>query len=301
MESALTSSPGPGDAGPGDAGFGEAGPGGEWSHWLGRTTTSTAVLDPLQADRMAATLGQRRTLITGDRLPPAWHWLFFHDLTPTDELGSDGHPRGGAAIAPSPVTQRMWAGGRLTFDAAAHLGDTATRTSTISRIDPKEGRTGPLCFVTVDHEVAVGGTVRIREQQMLVYKGPGRSTEASAEAAPTDPQFTVTHRPCEALLFRYSALTFNSHRIHYDVDYARDVEGYPGLVVHGPLLATLLMGLSEASGRSLSTFDYRARSPLFLPHEFSVNGRRDGSTAQLWASSHDGRLAMSATATYRQD
>lgn len=265
--------------------------------WVGRTTEISAYLDPMQANRMAVTLDRAPSFAAGDALPPAWHWLFFPELVEASRLGEDGHPARGITMPPVPLPRRMWAAGSLAFQAPLVLGTVASRTSTISAITPKEGRTGRLCFVTVDHEVSSEGRPCLVEQQTIVYRELDAGAGAAGEAAPEGAAFSRDWSVTSTTLFRYSALTFNGHRIHYDVDYARDVEGYPNLVIHGPLIATLLADLAVAQGRSLSTFEYRARSPLFLPDGFRVNGQQTGEGLALWASSADGRLAMSATAT----
>jgi 3-methylfumaryl-CoA hydratase len=272
-----------------------------WESWTGRTTASTAHLDPDQANRMAVTLDRSPDFGTGVLLPPGWHWLYFPDLVATSDLGPDGHPAPGTTMPPVPLARRMWAAGSLTFDHPPRLGETLTRTSTIASIVAKRGRTGPLFFVTVEHHLQAQGRSSIREQQTIVYRGTERA--ASSEAAPqarTDVDSSQHWALDSTALFRYSALTFNGHRIHYDVDYARDVEGYPGLVVHGPLVATLLMDLAQEDGGALATFSYRARSPLFAPAQLITNVQRDSAASALWAASTDGRLVMDATATYEE-
>ncbi|WP_167736464.1 MaoC family dehydratase N-terminal domain-containing protein [Nocardioides sp. 1609] len=272
-----------------------------WENWTGRTTTSSVVLDPDQANRMAVTLDRSPDFDAGDPLPPGWHWLYFHDLVAASALGPDGHPAPGVTMPPVPLERRMWAAGSLTFDHPPCLGDTLTRFSTIASVVAKRGRTGPLFFVTVEHHLQAKGRSSIREQQTIVYREAelGSSSEAAPQAR-TDADSSQRWVLDSTALFRYSALTFNGHRIHYDVDYARDVEGYRGLVVHGPLLATLLMDLAQVHGGALAAFSYRARSPLFAPAELATNVRRDSGSSALWATSTDGRLVMDATATYQE-
>lgn len=270
----------------------------DWSDWVGCVRETTAYLDPMQANRMAVTLDRAPSFVAGDVLPPAWHWLFFHDLVEASRLGDDGHPALGITMPPVPLPRRMWAAGRLGWHAPLVLGEFATRTSTITAITPKEGRTGRLCFVTIEHEVTSGGAACVSEQQTVVYREADTGAGAAGESAPAGAAATRAWRPTSTMLFRYSALTFNGHRIHYDVDYAREVEGYPNLVIHGPLIATLLMDLASQD-RPLGAFEYRARSPLFLPEAFTVNVRQHAEGGlDAWAASADGRLAMSATASY---
>jgi 3-methylfumaryl-CoA hydratase len=229
-------------------------------------------------------------------LPPAWHWLYFPELARASDLGPEGHPRLGLFLPPVPLPRRMWAGGHLAWHAPLHVGDVVDRTTVIRSITPKNGQTGPLYFVTLEHTLRTGDTLNLVEEQTMVYRaldpaGPARP----APAAPANAEFSQTHTLDSVALFRYSALTFNEHRIHYDVDYCRQVEGYPNLVIHGPLLATLLIELyARTAGRSFHQFRYRAVSPLFLPHAFTVNGQSDGGAARLWAANHQGRLAMEA-------
>ncbi len=269
----------------------------EWNAWVGTSTTSRAFLDPAQANRMQATLDRAATFSEGDTLPPAWHWLYFHDVVQASRLGSDGHPALGVTMPPVPLPRRMWAGGEIRFSDVLRLGTEATRTSTIRAVTPKQGRTGPLYFVTVEHDIRSGGRPAILESQTIVYRDLTSSATRESPAEATAADFSDRWVLDSTALFRYSALTFNAHRIHYDVDYARSVEGYPNLVIHGPLLATLLLDSLVHRGQRVTSFRYRARSPLCIPEVFTVNGRRAGAETRLWAASLDGRLAMDADAT----
>lgn len=276
----------------------------DWESWVGSSTTGAAWLDPAQANRMAVTLDREPAFTTGDALPPAWHWLYFHDVVRASSLGGDGHPALGVVMPPVPLPRRMWAGGTLKFLASIPLGSEATRTSTIRSIMPKQGQTGPLYFVTVEHEILSGGRPAVIESQTIVYRelpadGAGAATDGAI--APEGADFTDRWHLDNTALFRYSALTFNGHRIHYDEDYSRSVEGYPNLVIHGPLLATLLLDSVVRRGERPTNFNYRARLPLFLPEAFTINGRHDGGSLELWAASADGRLAMEANATTQKE
>ena len=269
----------------------------EWLSWVGRVSTARTWLDPEQANRMAVTLDRVPAFASGDALPMAWQWLYFHDIVRASQLGDEGHPELGVTMPPVPLPRRMWAAGRITSLAPLLLGTEAVRTSTISAITPKQGSTGPLIFVTVLHEFASEGTVCLKEEQTIVYREMSASAELPpATPAPTDAAIRAEWSLDNTTLFRYSALTFNGHRIHYDADYCREVEGYPNLVIHGPLIATLLADLAVRDGRQAREFAYRAKSPLLLPHPFTVNGRLDGDTTHLWAANHGGGLAMEARA-----
>lgn len=270
----------------------------DWESWIGRRTASTASLDPDQANRMAVTLDREPAFRAGDLLPPAWHWLYFHEIVRASQLGEEGHPQLGVMMPPVPLPRRMWAGGRLDFFQPLRLGARAERVSTIQSIIPKAGTSGPLFFVTVEHELRTEGTRNLLEQQTIVYREMSPTAEPTrAVPAPSDAQFTTTWSLDNTALFRYSALTFNGHRIHYDADYSRAVEGYPNLVIHGPLIATLLLDLAHRENRPLRRFNYRALSPLFLPSPFTVNGTTTGDRTMLWAANDTGGLAMEAEAS----
>jgi 3-methylfumaryl-CoA hydratase len=267
----------------------------EWEGWVGRTTSARERLDAGQANHMAVTLGRDPVYGPGDALPPAWHWLYFHDLVKASDLGPEGHPRLGLVMPPIPLARRMWAGGTLVFRSPILLGEVVERRSTIKSITPKEGRTGPLCFVNVEHVLSSGDTVLLVEEQTIVYREMSSETRSRKPASlADDASFSREWNLNSTALFRYSALTFNGHRIHYDADYCRSVEGYPNLVIHGPLLATLLLDLCVEEGLSLGRFTYRAISPLFLPGPLSVSGKVEGSSVKLWAGSLESVLAMEA-------
>ncbi|MEM7472079.1 MAG: MaoC family dehydratase N-terminal domain-containing protein [Pseudomonadota bacterium] len=267
--------------------------------WMGRTDWFEDVLRAAPAQFMQATLDAQPTLRIGDTLPPLWHWLYFLDAKPLSELGRDAHPRRGGFLPPVALPRRMWAGGRFEFHTPLSLGKAVEKRSVIKAISEKNGRSGPLCFVTVGHEVWQDGTCALSEEQDLVFRDDPdpNAPQPAPEMAPDGAEFSQTLTPSEVMLFRYSALTFNGHRIHYDVDYARQVEGYRGLVFHGPLIATLLSGLAEARlGRALTRFDYRALTPLDSLEPFELQGRTDGEGLSLWARRADGAMAMRATA-----
>ena len=252
------------------------------------------VMDAARAQAMQVGLVRAATLKAGDPLPPFFHQLYFWTPLPPDALGRDGHPKVGGLIPDMGLPRRMWAGGRLRFDAPLRLGAEATRVSNCEKATRKEGRTGPLAFVTLRHEVWQAGALCLTEWQDLVYReDPTPSAPRPvAPIAPTDEDASVQARFDATLLFRYSALTFNGHRIHYDQPYARAVEGYDGLVVHGPLLAQRLMLMAEAALGPLATFSFRATAPL-MHTEVATLCRKGRS---LWVRGPDGRLCMQAEA-----
>lgn len=267
----------------------------DWEAWLGSSTTTAAELQVTQANRMAVTLDRDPTFQRGDQLPPLWHWLYFHDLAKASDLGEDGHPKLGLFLPPVPLPRRMWAGGSFVFHTPLQLGDTVQRTSVIRSITPKAGRSGSLYFVTIEHTVTTDDVLNLVEEQTIVYRElTGEAPASQAQAAPPVADYTQTYTLNSTALFRYSALTFNGHRIHYDADYCRAVEGYPNLVIHGPLIATLLLDLYDQQGHPAHWFRYRARSPLFLPAAFTLQGKTGKEGTRLWASNHEGGLAMEA-------
>ena len=270
--------------------------------WIDRTESSddSATLTPLRA--LSATLDRAGPAIdAGAVVPPCWHWLYFLPLHPQSALGPDGHPKRGGFLPPVPLPRRMWAGSRLEFLAPVRAGQALRRTSRIADVRMKEGRTGPLVFVHVHHEIHAEGQLAIRDQHDIVYRDlpqPGEAAPAEVPA-PADALWTRQILPDDVLLFRYSALTFNGHRIHYDRRYVTEVEGYPGLVVHGPLIATLLLDLLSRAlpAAQVRRFSFKAMKPIFDTAPFHVCGRWDGEqTVRLWAVTPQGHLAMDASA-----
>jgi 3-methylfumaryl-CoA hydratase len=268
--------------------------------WVGKTETRSDQVTAAPIAALAATLDIEGPYPqAGDPLPPLWHWLYFLPFPRQSELGPDGHAKRGGFLPPVELPRRMWAGGRVEFHRPLHVGETITRTSRIAEAKFKEGRSGRLVFVLVRHEIGNA----LKEEHDIVYRDHSRPGEASPspQPAPTDAAWERIVHPDDVLLFRYSALTFNGHRIHYDRRYATEIEGYPGLVVHGPLIATLLMDLVRRNlpAEVVTRFEFRAVSPIFDTAAFSVCGRpeNDGKTVRLWAKDQAGALAMSATAS----
>lgn len=270
--------------------------------WIGRTEVATDVVTRAPLAALAATLDHDGPPGPDAAIPPCWHWLYFLPIRRQSEIGPDGHPERGGFLPPVPLPRRMWAGSRIAFASPVRAGEAITRESRIDDVRLKEGRTGPLVFVNVSHRIAAGGVPAIEEHHDIVYRDLPKAGEIAPEpaAAPAGAEWTRRIVPDDVLLFRYSALTFNGHRIHYDRRYVTGVEGYPGLVVHGPLIATLLLDLlhRELPAARVREFRFRAVKPLFDTHAFEVCGRRDGERAvQLWARTHEGHLAMDASAT----
>ena len=271
--------------------------------WIGCSEERTDQVTSTPVAALAATLDLDDVQSgPGAAVPPLWHWLYFLPLARQSEIGPDGHPKRGGFLPPVPLPRRMWAGGRLQFHRPLVVGSEIARTSRIRDVSIKQGRSGTLVFVTVDHEIADARGVAIREEHDIVYRDYARpgAPAPKPQAAPTDETFQREIAPDPVLLFRYSALTFNGHRIHYDRPYVTEVEGYPGLIVHGPLIATLLIDLvrRHLPGARVAQFDFRAVRPVFDVHRFTVCGRPggDGSVA-LWARDREGILTMEATAT----
>jgi 3-methylfumaryl-CoA hydratase len=271
--------------------------------WIGRTETLEDTATPAPVRALSATLDRDDAVPqNGTPVPPCWHWLYFLPMARQSQLGPDGHPQRGGFLPPVPLPRRMWAGSRIEFLQPLRVGQALSRTSRILDVRVKDGRTGPLVFVNVRHEIHGDGALAIVEEHDIVYRdmpAPGEAAPAPTPA-PADPQWERRIQPDDVLLFRYSALTFNGHRIHYDRQYVTEVEGYPGLIVHGPLIATLLLDLlrRQLPDARVKTFQFRAVKPLFDIASFVVCGRQDDAgTVKLWARNEDGHLAMDATAT----
>ncbi|MBU6456324.1 MAG: MaoC family dehydratase N-terminal domain-containing protein [Bradyrhizobium sp.] len=273
--------------------------------WIGRTTEASDIVTAQLVKGLRATLFQEiGEPKPGDAAPFTVHWCLAQPVAPMSMLGQDGHPTRGGFLPPVPLPRRMWAGGELEFVDALRVGDEARRTSRISDVTMKTGSTGMLCFVSVEHVVTTSRGIAIRERQDIVYRDISGSPQPASAKPPPPPvaKHRETHMADPVLLFRYSALTFNGHRIHYDRRYVTEVEGYPGLIVHGPLIATLLLDLlrREQPDAEVATFRFKAVRPTFDLHAFHVHGapQPDGSV-RLWAADHEGWLTMDASATLR--
>jgi 3-methylfumaryl-CoA hydratase len=261
--------------------------------------TLTDLLDPARAAALHATLDRDgRAPTAGDAMPPFWHYIYFWDALPPDNLGRDGHPKPGGFLPDTGLPRRMWAGGALEFLSPVLLGQAAEKRSTIASVTQKSGRTGPLALVTVEHELHQNGVVCVRERQDLIYRQDPdpKADKPRHKAAPENETTIRSAKFTSTLLFRYSALTFNGHRIHYDRDYCRDVEGYPGLVVHGPLLAQYLLHLAEELRGKINRFTFRATAPLFDFEAAELCAQENEAGLNLWVRGPDGRQCMEALA-----
>lgn len=276
--------------------------------WIGKERTVEDEISPRLAASLAAVLDEPVSFAPGDTAPTAIHWCLSPDIVPMSALGPDGHPARGDFLPPVPFPRRMWAGGELRFLDDLRVGDRVRRTSRIQDVSVKEGRSGALCFVAVVHAYETGRGLALEERHDIVYRTlepagakatsekPAGTKPAAEAPAPADREERVNGDP--VLLMRYSAATFNGHRIHYDRAYCIEEEGYPGLVVHGPLQATLLLRLARRmnGGAYPATFAFRGVSPLFDGQAFTVKARQSAPLS-LWIENAAGRTTMTATAT----
>jgi 3-methylfumaryl-CoA hydratase len=271
--------------------------------WRGKTESRSDEVTAAPIAALSATLNRYDPFPQpGDPLPPLWHWLYFLPIPRQSELGPDGHAKRGGFLPPVPLPRRMFAGDRVEFHRPLRVGEGVSRLSRILDVNLKRGRSGPLVFVVVRHEISDPEGIAVVEEHDIVYRESPKANESPAapQKPPSDAAWTREISPDDVLLFRYSALTFNGHRIHYDRRYATQVEGYPGLVVHGPLIATLLLDLlrRNLADASVASLSFRAIRPLFDITPFHVCGKvtADCKTVQLWATDSEGWLAMEATA-----
>lgn len=268
--------------------------------WVGRRQEAEQRIDPFPAQALAGLLDRAQAPSVGDPLPLPWHWLYFLETPARAAIGVDGHPGRGGFLPPVPLPRRMWASGEIDIEAPLRIGDDACKVSTVRSVELKQGQSGPLVFVTVEHVLSQKGRTCLKELQHIVYREaptvaaalpPGASAK---DAATWRSDWTAD----AATLFRYSALTYNGHRIHYDRDYATQQEHYPALVVQAPLLATLLLDLAQraAPASRIVRFDFRAQRPAFDTDALTLNGvpGEDGRGARLWTADGQGALGMSA-------
>ncbi len=272
----------------------------DYSRWIGSRESAEDSMDPYQARAAAAMFDQAADYCAGAPLPPLWHWFYFRSCTPQQALAADGHPTRGDFLPPVPHPRRMIAGGSLTVHRPLILGVPAERLREVRDITSKVGRSGSLVFVRVGSRISQGGTLCVEEEQEIVYRdrtAPVAPPQPVAAApAPSGTRVREVH-PDSRLLFRFSALTFNAHRIHYDREYTREQEGYPGLIVHGPLIAMWLAALATDDGQSLRDFTYRSERPAFDGAMLRLLAHTSGPNRRLEALRADGLVAQSASAT----
>ena len=279
--------------------------------WLGRSRKEDDELSLGSVRRLAAMLDQDPTPHPrGSELPESWYAILFGPVARQSIIGRDGHPKTGDDLLP-PLhnTRRMFAGRRATFHRPLKVGDMVERVSTVRQVEPKTGRTGSFVLVTIVHEISAGSGLAVTEEQDLVYRedvaasagGAAKPAQQAAPKAATEQaDHTVEWKPDTVQLFRYSALTFNGHRIHYDRDYVTKVEGYPGLIFHGPLQAALIVEFAAKlhGGVAPKKFSYRGVQPLFAPGEFSVNANESEAGMELWTANSERVPTMKGTATW---
>lgn len=273
--------------------------------WIGRTEEASDIVTAQLVKGLRATLfldiGEPKR---GDAAPFTTHWCLAQPVYPMSMLGPDGHPTRGGFLPPVPLPRRMWAGGELQFIEPLRVGDEATRASRIADVSVKSGSTGTLCFVSVEHTISTARGVAIRERQDIVYRDMPTGGKNAAPAKPAAAAPTAKHRQTHVsdpvLLFRYSALTFNGHRIHYDRDYVTKIEGYPGLIFHGPMQAALLVEFAAHlhGGTAPKKFSYRGLQPLFEGGEFSVNANEIAEGLDIWVANADGAPTMRGIASW---
>ena len=273
--------------------------------WEGKQETHEDVISLATARAMAATLDWEQVPEGGEVLAKPWHWLHFLPSARQSDISRDGHPKKGGFLPPVPLPRRMWASGKVNFVSDLHIGDSVKKVSTVRSVAHKQGGSGHLVFVTVGHEIYSGDTLAISEDQNLVYREDPdpNAPPPKPMSPPAEAEFSREVLPDPVLLFRFSALTFNSHRIHYDRDYAVNEEGYAGLVVQGPLSASLLLDLvrSEIPDATIKHYDYRAVRPLIDGNPFQIQGCRSDDGLKLWAVDHQGAMTMQATLTVSAD
>ncbi len=272
--------------------------------WQGQTETLTDTITAAPVSGLSATLDRDDAApVSGTALPPLWHWLYFLPQVRQSGIGPDGHPKRGGFLPPVPLPRRMWAGGRLRWEEGNPLvvGDAVQRVSRIESVTHKAGRTGDLVFVLVKHEISNARGLALTEEHDIVYRAAAQPGDPVPPPTPAETG-APWHRditPDDVLLFRYSALTFNGHRIHYDRKYVTEVEGYPGLIVHGPLIATMLVDLvrRQVPEARVKSFNFKAVRPTFDLNPFGLNGApsADGKTVRVWGNDHEGWLTMQGT------
>lgn len=273
--------------------------------WIGRNETVDDIIALTPVRALAATFNRQTEISDNSQLPALWHWLYFLDTAAQQDLAADGHPQRGGFLPPITLPRRMWAGSQLQFHLPIHIGDLLTRSSTIHSIKEKTGHSGKLVFVKIQHEITRDGQHCITESQDIVFREaakPGASS-VTGELAESESEFQLRFQADSRLLFRYSALTFNAHRIHYDTPYVKEIEGYPGLIVHGPLLATMMLELlwQNLPEVQLNAFEFKALRPIFDGQVSTIRATSPDNEGniRLWVADHEGALCMQGEANIR--
>ncbi|MGE3533177.1 MAG: MaoC family dehydratase N-terminal domain-containing protein [Steroidobacteraceae bacterium] len=275
----------------------------DFQQWIGRRDIREDVIYPWPVRGLSAAFDlPSPSLQSGSHVPLGWHWLYFLDAATASELGVDGHPKRGGFLPPIDLPRRMWAGGRIEFMRPLRIGEEVRRESEILSVESKSGRSGKMVFVVVKHTIIGSGEITAIEEQDIVYREAARPGDAPVTGKPASvaPQWHRTMVADSTLLFRFSALTFNGHRIHYDLPYASDEERYPSLVVHGPMQALLMLDLcGREAGKKVTRLRYRGVAPLFHPAPFTVNGvQNESGDIELWTADRNGSQCMTAVAQF---
>ena len=271
----------------------------DYKKWIGKSEVATQRAELWPVCGLYAVLDRAPAPKIGEPLPPCGHWLYFTPMVGQSRIGFDGHPERGDFLPPIAEPRRMWAASDTTFHAPVRLGDELEKTARIADVSLKEGASGVLIFVTVENEYRVAGTLALSEKQSLVYRDHPKPDEAPPppKTAPAGPEWSARIEPDPVMLFRYSAITFNGHRIHYDHPYVTGEEGYPNIIVQGQLIATLLLDTFAAQKPDIEIrrFSFRAMKPLFSGEPFFAEGAsNDAGGFDLWARNGEGHLTLSA-------
>ena len=275
-----------------------------YDEWIGKVKDRNDSMAPEQLQRFEALMNRKPQSVTkGTPLPACAHWCYFTPIDMQSELAVDGHARKGDFLPPVELPKRMWAGGKITFKKPLLAGVPAEKKSTIIAINEKDGSSGKLCFVTIRHQISAKGALAIDEEQQLVYREESEEGAHPIRTKPLDidSDWKISTRPDSIQLFRFSALTFNSHRIHYDLDYVKKMEGYPNIVVHGPYLLVLMLDAfkNKDDGRVIEDVEYRAVGPVYLGEQITIHGKGvDNHRTELRVTGHEGNLAMTATVNW---
>lgn len=275
-----------------------------YDNWIGKSKNQSDTMAPEPLRRFEALLNRDPGSVNnGTVLPPCAHWIYFNPAAPQDALAADGHPQKGDFLPPVELPSRMWAGGTIRFKKPLTTGQSADKKTTITAIDEKDGTSGKLCFITLRHQISTAGALAIDEDQEIVFREASEKGAHPIRTQPVDVDFDwkKSIQLNSAHLFRFSALTFNSHKIHYDHPYATQTEGYPNLVVHAPLLLVLMMNFfkTKTDGKVIEEIAYRAAGPMFLDEEITITSKdTDNNKVEMRALGPDQKIALKASVTW---